>query len=176
MKDIQVGDFFYEHKNKVINTAIFALALLLAHNIYQQQLQVMDSLKQQKHTEEQKNVVLGDIQQLEKKIKAHKDFVNRKDISIAMNVMSELAQSYAINVISIRPEGQEENPLYVKYLFLLKLEAENYHALGKFIGRLESRSELFSVDKLSMGTRYSPDLSKKWLDVELGISTILIKE
>lgn len=176
MKDIQLGDIFYQHKNKVINTAIVALALLIAHNIYQHQLGVMDSLKQQKHTEEQKNIVLENIQQLEKKIMVHKGFINRKDISIAMNLMSELAQGYSINVISIRPEGQEERPLFIKYFFVLKLETEKYHNLGKFISKLESRSELYSVENLKIGTRYSPDLLRKWLSVELAVSTILIKE
>ena len=176
MKDINLGWLFFQHKNKLINIAIIILALLFAHKIYQQQKKIMDSLRQKKATEEKKNTVLEDIQQLEKKIQSYKKFVNRKDISVAMNIMSELAQDFSINVISIRPEMQQENPLYTRHFFSLKLETDNYHDLGKFISKLESRSELYSVGNLKIMPMYSFDKAKKWLSVDLTISTILLRE
>jgi hypothetical protein len=176
MRNVDVGEVFYQHKNKVVNSVILILALLLAHNIYQQQLRTADSLRQRKEVEQKKNAVLEDIRLLERKIKGYKDFVNRKDISVSMNIMSEIAQQFSINVISIRPDRELEDPLYTRHFFALKLETDNYHNLGKFISRLESRRELYSVEKLKILPKYSFDMTRKWLNVDLTVSTILLKE
>lgn len=176
MKEINVGELFYQHKNKVINIAILIAALFFARNIYEQQLKVADSLQERKVTEEKKNVVLTDIRQLEKKIKGYKDFVNSKDISVAMNIISEIAQNFSINVISIRPGIEQERPLYTRHFLNLKLEATNYHDIGKFISKLESRSELYSVETLKITRLYSYVQETKSLGVELTVSTILLKD
>jgi Tfp pilus assembly protein PilO len=176
MKEINLVETFYQHKNKVINTAIFLLAVLFSRNIYQQQLRVADSYRQREEIEVKKNAVLEDIRQLEKKIQAYKNFVNRKDISVAMNIMSEIAQVCSINVISIRPGQQKEYPSYVRHFFDLKLEANNYHSLGEFVSKLESRSELYSVEHLEIIPVYSSDKGKRLLSVGLDVSTILLKD
>jgi len=176
MKEINLGEALQKHKNKAINIAIIILALLLGRNIYQQQIKVADSLKERKETEEKKNTVLEDIKQLEKKIQGYSSFVNRKDISVAMNIMSEIAQAFSINVISLKPEVQQENPLYTRYFFVLKLETDSYHYLGKFISTLESRSELYSVQNLRISPMYSLEQQRKWLSIDLTVSTILLKE
>lgn len=174
--DINLGEIVFQHKNKVVNSAILILAILFANSIYQQQITAADALKQRREIEEKKNFVLGDIQQLEKRIRQYQNFVNRKDVSVVMNIMSELAQDFSINVISIRPETQQENPLYTRYFFVLKLEARDFHDIGKFIGRLESSSELYSVENLIIAPQYSYNQERKLLSVELSVSTILLKD
>ena len=176
MKEINLKETLRQHKNKVINITIVILALLLGRSIYQQQIKVADSLKQRKETEEKRNIVLKEIKQLEKKIQGYNNFVNRKDISVAMNIMSEIARDFSLNVISIKPEAQEEKPTYTRHFFALKLETDNYHHLGKFISKLESRSELYSVESLRINPVYSADQQKKWLNIDLTVSTILLKE
>ena len=176
MKEINLGEMFYQHKNKVVNTAILILAMLLAHNIYQHQLRVGASLRQRIDTEEKKNVILNNIQLLEKKIKDYKNFFNRKDISVAMNIISEITQNFAINVVSIKPLTPKEKPLYIKHFFYVKLEASNYHEIGKFIGKLESRSELYCVEDLRISQLHSYGQERRALGVELTISTILLKD
>lgn len=176
MKEVNAGELLHQHKNKIINTAILIFALLFTRNIYRQQLKVADSLRERKDTEEKKNSILADIRQLEKKIKVYEDFVNRKDISVAMNIISEIAQDFSINVISIRPAAPLERPLYTKYFFELRLEAQNYHNIGRFISNLESRSELYSVEGLKILPVYSADQQRRTLSFDLTLSTILIKD
>jgi hypothetical protein len=176
MKDINLEEALHQHKSKLINAAIVILALLVAYNIYQKQRKDINSLIQKKETEIKKNAVLADIQQLEKKILSYKKFVNNKDISVVMNTVSEIAKLFSINVISIRPETRQENPLYVRHFFTLKLEIHNYHALGKFVSGLESHHDLYSVERLEMRPQYSYGGEKKGLYADLTISTILLKD
>ena len=177
MSEINLAEAFFQHKNKVVNIAIIILALLLSHNFYQQQIKIKDSLEQKEANEVRKNAVLEDIQQLELKIQNYKNFVNRKDISVAMNLMSEIAQSFSLNVISIRPQMRQAKPLYVRHFFDLKLEANHYHDLGKFISKLESSRELYSVENLKISPMWDIlDQTRKYLTVDLTVSTILLKE
>jgi len=113
---------------------------------------------------------------LEKKIKDYKNFINRKDISVAMNIISEITQDFAINVVSIRPLRPKEKPLYTRHFFDVKLEASNYHEVGKFISKLESRFELYSVESLRIAPLYSYGQERRAMGVELTISTILLKD
>ena len=175
-KEINLTELLLQHKNKIINAAIFILALFIAQNIYQRQIREADILKQKKDGELKRNAVLEDIQQLEKKIRGYKSAVNRKDLSVVMNIVSEIAQDFGLNVISIRPEMQDEKALYTRYHFAMKLESNTYHAVGRFVSKLESRAELYSVEKLEIRPIYSYESEKKWLSVELTVSTILLKE
>ncbi len=174
--EINLKEIFHQHKNKLINAAILILALLFSRSIYEQQLKVTDSLRQRNDNEGKKNIVLENIQQLEKKIEGYKNFVNRKDVSVAMNIISEIAKDFSINVISIKPENPQEKPLFTKYFFDLKLEAANYHDIGKFISKLESRAELYSVENLKIMPELSYDQQKKSLVIDLTLSTILLKD
>lgn len=173
--EINLSEAFLQHKNKVFNTTIIICALLLSHNLYQHQIKQIGLLEQTELDERQKNTILEDIQQLERKIESYKNFVNRKDISVAMNLMSEMAQGFSLTVVSIRPMWQQELPLYARHFFMLKLEANHYHDVGKFISKLESHPELYSVEGLKIAPMYTVK-QRKYLSVELTISTILLKE
>ena len=176
LKDINLGELLYQHKNKVINIAIVILALLFSRNIYEHQLKMADSLREREQTEEKKNEVLKDIQQLEKKIEGYKSFVNKKDISLAMNIISEIAKDYSINVISIRPQSPQETDVYTKHFLELKLEAMRYHDIGKFISSLENRPELYCVESLKISPVYYQNPERRVLRLDLILSTIFLKD
>ncbi len=159
-----------KHKNKILNFALFLLALIIAGNIYKQQVKDIESLKAKIELEIKKNGVLESISKLEKRINSYKKLLAKKDASLIINTITNIARESGIKIVSIRPVSEQRYQEYIKFPFNLTLIASDYHALSKFISKVETYQDLYSVDSIDMRTV----AQTKELSVNLRICSISI--
>lgn len=129
-------------------------------------------------SETQRYEVLGSLDKTQRFISAYNNLINKKDISLSINIISNIARDTKINILFIKPAATEEYPIYTKFPFNLVVGA-NYHELGRFINKLESHPDIFFVDKLIIKpkeTTGKESAKESNLNVELTISTILFKD
>ncbi|HTY44953.1 MAG TPA: type 4a pilus biogenesis protein PilO [Patescibacteria group bacterium] len=170
-------DQITKYKNTIINVALVVLALFLSFRIYDAQNKKIAALKEKATSEEKKNVVLEEITAIDQKISALKKTVNGKDMNTSLNTIAAVAKENSVRIISIRPAEQATFNLYTKYPFELMVSVDSYHALGKFISKLESHPSVFSVDLLEMKPQeflQGEKLVEK-LTVKMTISTLLFQ-
>ncbi len=170
-------EFIEKYKNKIVNALILVVALFIAVKIYNAQMRTVASLQEKKNSEMEKNKVLEDLGVLDKKVRKYTEFINNKDMSSVITILGELAKESSVEIKSIRPVGEETKPLYDRYPYELKLEADSYHNIGNFIARLESHSYIFLVDSAAILPieRHQENEPDK-VTVDLRISTILLKK
>ncbi len=166
-----------KYKNRILNSAIIIIALIIAGNIYKNQSLKAGQLLEKKEMETKKNAVLGNISRLEKKFSAYKKFVNKKDISAVINTINNIARESGVKINSIKPQPELEEADYIKYPFLLAVNAKDYHSLGGFISKLESSPDIYAVENINI--RLITEQQKiKDIDeiaVDLAVSTCLLK-
>jgi Tfp pilus assembly protein PilO len=169
-------DLIDRYKSKIANLLLIIIFVLISINIYKAQVKNMNSMKERKDVDAKQNKSLEDLSQLQKKIDGLIDFVNNKDISATITNFNNIAKESSIQIISIKPIGEQELPLYVKYPFELMVEATNYHKIGKFISKIESDPSIYAVEYLTMRPVYETQYgSVKKIDTSLKISTFLFK-
>ena len=160
-----------KHKNKLLNILVLIIAVIVAYNIFKVQNLKAVSLENKKETEIKKNEVLAEINKLENKIGSYKKFINRKDVPSVINTINNIAKESMVKIVSIKPQpDKDDNPDYAVYSFSLLVNAEDYHALGRFIAKLESSSDLYSVDNLDIKT-----VQEETIAADLILSTFLMK-
>jgi len=171
------NELIEKYKNKILNVLVVIIAIFIANNIYKNQTALIMSLNKAKDMEEKKNLVLGQISELEKKFKVRKDFINNKDISLSINNINGIAQELGVKINAIRPQEKRDYPLYTKYPFDLSLNFKDYHQLGTFISRLESHQDIYIIEKINIRKlRYGSEDVSDLLSVDLTLSTVLVKE
>jgi Tfp pilus assembly protein PilO len=161
-------------KNKIINAIIILVTLPIAVNIYKFQTRNIDALNMQKDIEIKKNEILEKIGQSEKKINAYKELLNKKDISLIVNTISNIAKNSGIEVISIKPVNREDLSVYSRYSFALTINADSYHLIGGFISSLESCPDVYFIDRITINVIERDQKTEK-LGADLVLSTILFK-
>lgn len=163
-----------KHKNWVLNSAVIIFALFIGNGIRKIQAKNITLLTENKNDAIKKNETLGRIDQLQKIINSYKNIVNKKDVSLAINTLGNIAQDASINIVSLKPQGEHAYADYVTYPFRLLIEAANYHAIGKFISKLENSGDIYTVDSISISKRDTGKGNK--LSAEVQLSTVLIKD
>lgn len=165
-----------KHTDKILNVLIIIVALFFANNIYKKQMQNITLLNEKKESELEKNKVLESIGQLEQNYNLIKNAVNKKDVSLAIDKLGNMAKMTNVKIISIKPEKEEDYPAYVKHPFVLTATADNYHAIGKFISAVESSPDVYILESISIKPVVTKQVSRPdRLDIDLRISTILLK-
>ncbi len=167
---MELNELTRKYKNNIFNIALIIFALIVANNIYKKQAKVIESLKAKVDLELKKNDVLNGIGQLEKKINSYKSLLTRKESNVVMNVITNIARDSEVKIISIRPASENRQADYIKFTFALILNTPNYHALGKFISKLESYQDVYSVETVTVA---SQDETKRALTVNLNVSSIV---
>ena len=161
-----------KHKNLIFNIALVLGAVFIAYNfIYTRHLRVLPSLKQQQETEIKKNAVLEDVSKLEKRLNAYKNFLVKKDTSSVIGALNDMAKASGLEISSIRPETEQKFQAYIRVPFSLEMYADNYHALGEFISKVESSSDVYTVEDINIRT---PTQGNK-LPVNLKVNKIFFK-
>lgn len=138
------------YKNLVFNLALIILALMVAGNISRKQAKGLELLKEKKEAELKKNKVLGNIQQLETGLVAYKKLLTKQDADLVINTVSSLARESGVKIVSLKPAPEQRNPEYIKFPLDLAVTSANYHALGKFISKLESNKDIYKVEALEI--------------------------
>ena len=157
-----------KHKNKLINVTIIVLALIISSNIYRKQTQVMNSLEKTKEVEVKKSSVIENIKQIEHKMRSYKNLLIKQDSGLIINIMGGIAKQSGVKIISVRPDAEQKYLNYVKSPFSVVLSAANYHAIGKFISKLESYPDVYMVETLDIKS----EIQTRELAVNLRLSSI----
>ena len=157
-----------KHKNKIVNIAIITLAIIISANIYKKQAAGIETLKTEEDIEKKKNDVIKDINQLVKKINSYEKLFTKKDVSLVINTIAGIAKQSGIKIVSMRPDSEQASPNYVKLPFGLVVSADNYHAIGKFISKLEGYRDVYIIDSASIKL----DSQSKEFTVNLRLSAL----
>jgi len=167
-------ELFEKHKSKILNFAILFLAIFIALQFYKLENQKINSLIRQQKDELKKNMVIEEIAVLEKKFEGYKKVFTKKDMSSVMGTISNIAQRTAVNIVSIKPIGEEVNKDYIKSTFLITLATSNFHSLGNFISQVEKNKDIYIVDEVSIKSApsYGLEDAQVNLNINLKISTI----
>lgn len=170
--------YFNRYKNRILNIGIIVLGLIVANNIYKTQNNQIISLKESKDRELKKNGILVDISAQDKRLKSYKSFLNKKDISLVIDNIGDIAKDSNSKIVSIRPEPAQPYALYVRYTFNLTVNVNDYLALGRFISKLENSYDVYMVESLNVTPRFEgpQDTPLRGLTVNLKVSTYLYKE
>ncbi|HTZ10929.1 MAG TPA: type 4a pilus biogenesis protein PilO [Candidatus Margulisiibacteriota bacterium] len=139
-----------KHKNKVINIFVIIIALIISSNIYQRQNSAISSMRNKKEYEAKKNKEIENINKLEKKISLYKNSLIRKDPGLIMASINSYAGEAEVNIVSIKPDSEQSHQNYSKLPFDLVISAKSYHAVGKFISKLESSEDFFIIESVSL--------------------------
>lgn len=147
---IKLDDLLLKQKNKVLNIAIILVSALIAVNIYKAQVKVIAGINELKDTEFKKNGVIDEISQYEKKINSYKDFLVKKDTGVIINTIDGIANECGVKIISLKPSGAQDFPLYTRQPFDLLIAAPGYHAVAEFISQLENHNDIYIIDSINM--------------------------
>ena len=165
------------YKNAIINIAVIIVALFISYKVYEGQQNNIDAINNKKGVELQKNTIIAEISRSEKKFTGYKQYLDKKDASSVIGTIGALAADSAVEINSIRPNAEENLPVYMKYPVFVGLKARDYHTLGKFIAKLESHPDVYIVKSLSVrpaGKGSGNELAKISADLEL--YTIFVKK
>lgn len=139
-----------KYKSQIANLLIILILVIIAINIHKNQNKNVISATEKKDTEMKKNKILKEISQLEGKIDTLRAMVNNKDVNMAINTLGNIAKESSVKISSVRPATEQDFPLYVKYPFELRVEANSFHAIGKFIGKIESHTDIYTVESMEI--------------------------
>jgi len=147
---MNVTDIINKNKNTAINAGIVILACVIALNIYKVQAQKARNLKAAGEVEEKKNVLLNDINKLAKEYATYNNMLGMKEVPVLINNLGEIAKTSGVRIVSIKPAPPLPQPIFVKYPFELSISAETFHALGSFISKVESSTNIYTIDYLDI--------------------------
>jgi len=156
-------NLFLKGRKRVLSIGIILFTLIITLIIYRVQIKKIELLHVNKDSELKKNEVLKEISRSEKTIKLYKNIFSKKDASSVMNTISNIARDSNVRLISIRPGNEENQPLYIKCPFILVIDADNYHAIGKFISSIENQSDIYFVDAISIRSQEESQIPDKEL-------------
>lgn len=170
-------DSIGQYKNQIVNLGVVIFMVIASINVYKGQAKNIARLTSRNDADAKKNTILEEIKQSGQRMNSLKDLINKKDVSLILTTISNMATETGIKIASLRPGASVDQPLYLKYPFELTINAKNYHAIGKFIGRLESSPEVFIVDSLSIALQReeSSESQGGYLTAGLRISTVIFK-
>jgi len=172
---MESGNLSIKYKNQVINIILIVIALFVCYRLYVGQQQFLNSLKEEKENETRKNAELLNIGNSEKKLAAYKKFINQKDLSSVMDTINSLAVASGVRIASVRPADEKVGPVVSEYVINYTVLAGSYHALGSFMGQLESHPFVFKVNRLDLKSNQGAPETTDLITADLEISTVLIR-
>lgn len=151
-----------KYKKKILNIAIiFILTLIINNAVYKRQTQIIESLEQKKDSEIKKNALLEGFTYLEKSFNSYKNLFYKKDVSLIINTINNIAKEADVKVISIKPDKERDYTAYIEYPFKLVISSASYHAIGNFISKIENSPDIYMVESMEI------ELGTGWTDLNL---------
>jgi len=168
-----------KRQNLIIGLVILFIGLIIVRNIYLDQNKKISSLKDEINQLEEKEIILKDIQILEKRIDEYKEKFVKKDVSVLTEELTRYAGICDIKVSSIKPGSEEIYENFTEQPISMELWG-NYHRLGRFISLLEKnpqiKIEMIKVSQIDGEREVSKiDIDKErteCLRISLGISLV----
>jgi len=171
---MQAQDISGNIQKNILNIGIILVCVFIAFKIFSAQMEEVKAIKAETETATQKNIILGDILQSEKKLKILRRSLNNKDETAVINTMNTIAKDFGVKIIELRPVPEQKLSGYSRHPFTLNIAVDNYHTLGRFTSALESHPFLFTIDNISVNNEDSGGSRRYRLRVNLEVSTILI--
>jgi len=166
-----------KHKNKVFKYAIILFSLIVANNVYKKQVSDVEKLKSKNQMEAKKIGVLDEISGLERELGSYKNLLAKKDTGTIINTINNIAKESGLKIVSIRPAQEQRYQGYIKFPFYLMLSTSDYHALGRFISRIESHQDVYIVEAVDI--KYSTpqgqakeSVAQRELIVDVAVSNV----
>jgi len=147
---MELAALFNKYKNNILNIAIIILALSVSGKIYQGGAKKMDLIQQEKEAALKKNGIVAEIARLETEIVSYKSLVGKKHANAVINTLRDIAKEAGVKITLIRPAGAQRDKYYTELTFDLSVSAVDYHALGKFISKIESNKEIYIVESMEI--------------------------
>ena len=161
-----------KYKNLIINIAIIIVILIVASNIYKGNLGRVESIRVKISEEEKKNSELEKISQLESRKKLYRKLLAKRETSLVMADISDIAKAADVNVLSVKPLQREASVDYSKDVFTLTVNAPSYDSLGRFINALESYENVYIVESMEISNQAGN--AKKGLAANLRLSSVVM--
>ncbi|MFA5725796.1 MAG: hypothetical protein WC937_06035 [Candidatus Omnitrophota bacterium] len=160
-----------KYRNKAVNIGVILVFLIVAGNIHKGSLARIESLKAKISEEGKKSGELLKINQLEGRIMGYKKLLAKKEASLVMGNISDIAKSMGVEVLSVKPLRKElPGADYTKDVFDVSVNAPSYDALARFISGVESSSNVYTIDNIGISPQPGPD--GKGLTANLKISSV----
>jgi Tfp pilus assembly protein PilO len=173
---MEMQDIIKKYHNKAVNAAVVIAALVIAFRIYNNYAQEVALINKTKDTQVEKNIVLEKVSKTSKEIDNLKKFINKKELDSVINTIGDIAKDSSVDIVSISPATEENKPYYIKFFFDMRLSADSYHSIGKFISSLESSQDILNVETVSMDqSLLGPGAKNERISIGLRISTVLAK-
>ena len=164
----------HKYKNTILNVLIIILALIISNIIYKGQAKTFETMKLNNEKELKKNKVLSNIKRLDEAFLTYKNAINKKNVSLLINNISNIARDSGLVIDLLKPFTEETESIYINYPFELRMRANSYHEVGRFMSSLESDPAIYIVD--SMGINLDQENPKGRLLVTLKFRTIIIPD
>lgn len=149
---MKTSDFIPKNKNKLLNVGLLIVALIVSNNIYKQQLKVMEKLKSGNAMEIKKNALLEDISKSMKTVDSYKRLLIKKEIGAIISEINTMAKESNVSIDSIRPLQEQKGPDVARQPFFLSISAPGYHAIAKFISKVENYKDVFVIESFQVVT------------------------
>jgi len=160
-----------------INFLVLIILIIVAYKIFVAGQKKVEDINAETQVALQKNAVLTQISQSERRLKNLNRQIVNKDKNALLPTLNAVAKDCQVKIIAInRLPIDDRSSGYSKYPFSLNIAVDNYHALGKFISAVESHPFLFSIDSMRVSPSQEGQSSRYKLQVAIDISAILIKE
>jgi Tfp pilus assembly protein PilO len=141
-----------KNKNLVLNLVVVVIAGVVAFQLYQKNEQAKIKLSSDIKNEQDKSKKLEEIDQSEKTMAAYRKLLSKKDTSLVMATITNMAKELGIRVVTVKPVPEEKRNEFIRMPFVLTVAPPSYHALGKFISAIESAQDVYVVDSVEITT------------------------
>jgi Tfp pilus assembly protein PilO len=159
----------------VLNLIVIIIAGVVAFNLYQKNEVAKASLGVKIKNEQKKSKVLENIDQSEKTMAAYRKLLSKKDASLVMATITNMAKEQGVHVATVKPLPELRLDQFIKIPFVLTVTPSSYHALGKFISAIESFQDVYVVDSVEITTKGEGGESGK-LTANITISSIALAD
>ncbi len=159
----------------IINAVVIIVALIIAFQFYKNSSNQIEDLVRQQNEAIEKNKVTQEIASLEKKAEQYRGNFVRKDLASVMDIVSGMAKSSSVRILSVKPYSEEPMDNYLNSSFMITMRAPSYHALGDFISKIENDKDVYLVSEVSINAvpiNIEGKEASVELDVNLKINTI----
>ena len=143
-------DTLLKNKNTILNVALLILVLIISSYIYSWQNRMNAIVKDKIILENKKNELLKRLAGSEKRLFDYKEILKKKDNSAIITTISHLAQELRLKILSVKPEQEQDFPIYTKSSIRLSILSEGFHRLGDFISKLETSADLYKIEVLNI--------------------------
>ena len=160
-----------------LNTGLILVAIFLAFNIYKSQAKDVKKFREKIDTETKINELLVTFGPLEKKMAALTKLLYKPDASFSISTINKIGEESGVDINSIKPMEERLESEYIVYSFSLVINTDDYDKLGTFISKIESSSDIYTIETLNIRPFYGAKGVEQFqsFTVDMVLNTISIK-